>query len=93
MTEEALEFPQLPRLVGGADVRYAVNSTGATLGVDTTVLLDPVIAVIYGQAGLIVGRHAGRHALHAHPSLRSTFAAVCFFRPVLLRRGASTCPR
>jgi hypothetical protein len=32
-----------------------VNSEGATLGVDTTVLLDPVIAVIYGQAGLIVG--------------------------------------
>jgi hypothetical protein len=56
-------------------VRYAVNSTGATLGVDTTVLLDPVIAVIYGQAGLIVGRHARRHALHAHPALRSTFAA------------------
>ena len=36
-------------------MRYAVNSSGATLGVDTTVLLDPVIAVIYGQAGLIVG--------------------------------------
>jgi lipid-binding SYLF domain-containing protein len=56
MTEEALRnFRNSPGWSAGADVRYAVNSTGATLGVDTTVLLDPVIAVIYGQAGLIVG--------------------------------------
>jgi lipid-binding SYLF domain-containing protein len=39
----------------GADVRYALNTTGATLGVDTTTLLDPVIAVIFGRAGLIAG--------------------------------------
>jgi lipid-binding SYLF domain-containing protein len=56
MTEEALRnFRNSPGWSAGADVRYAVNSEGATLGVDTTVLLDPVIAVIYGQAGLIVG--------------------------------------
>lgn len=56
MTEEALSnFRNSPGWSAGADVRYAVNATGATLGVDTTALLDPVIAVIYGQAGLIVG--------------------------------------
>lgn len=56
MTEEALtNFRNSPGLAAGADVRYAVNTTGATLGVDTTVLLDPVIAVVYGQAGLIAG--------------------------------------
>jgi lipid-binding SYLF domain-containing protein len=56
MTQEALmNFRTSPGWAAGADVRYAVNSSGATLGVDTTVLLDPVIAVIYGQAGLIVG--------------------------------------
>ncbi|MBY6200318.1 twin-arginine translocation pathway signal [Maritalea mobilis] len=56
MTEDALrEFRYSTGWSAGADVRYAVNSEGATLGVDTTTLLDPVIAVIYGQAGLIVG--------------------------------------
>jgi lipid-binding SYLF domain-containing protein len=56
MTEEALaRFRNSPGWAVGADVRYAVRSTGATLGVDSTVLLDPVIAVVYGQAGLIAG--------------------------------------
>lgn len=56
MTEDALRnFRTSPGWSAGADVRYAVNTEGATLGVDTTVLLDPVIAVIFGQAGLIVG--------------------------------------
>ena len=56
MTQQALaNFRNSPGWAIGADVRYAVRSTGATLGVDTTVLLDPVIAVVYGQAGLIAG--------------------------------------
>ncbi|MDG4648847.1 YSC84-related protein [Roseibacterium sp. SDUM158017] len=56
MTEDALRnFRNSQGWSAGANVRYAVNENGATLGVDTTVLLDPVIAVIYGQAGLIVG--------------------------------------
>lgn len=56
MTQQALaNFRNSPGWSAGADVRYAVRSTGATLGVDTTVLLDPVIAVVYGQAGLIAG--------------------------------------
>ncbi|AHM05241.1 twin-arginine translocation pathway signal sequence domain protein, putative [Roseibacterium elongatum DSM 19469] len=56
MTEDALRaFRNSAGWSAGADVRYAVNSQGGTLGIDTTTLLDPVIAVIYGQAGLIVG--------------------------------------
>ncbi len=39
----------------GADVRYAVNTNAGALGFDTATLAEPVIAVIYGQAGLIIG--------------------------------------
>lgn len=39
----------------GADVRYAVNTNAGNLGFDTATLAEPVIAVIYGQAGLIIG--------------------------------------
>ncbi len=56
MTEQALSsFRSASGWAAGADVRYAVNTSGGTLGVDTTTLVDPVIAVVYGQAGLIVG--------------------------------------
>ncbi|WP_284261530.1 YSC84-related protein [Roseicyclus amphidinii] len=56
MTEESLrDFRTSSGWAVGGDVRYAVNDRGGSLGVDTTVLTDPVIAVIYGQAGLIVG--------------------------------------
>lgn len=39
----------------GADIRYAVNTDAGNLGFDTATLSEPVIAVIYGQAGLIIG--------------------------------------
>lgn len=39
----------------GADVRYAVNTNAGSLGFDTATLAEPVIAVIYGQAGLTIG--------------------------------------
>ncbi|MBO6604218.1 MULTISPECIES: YSC84-related protein [Paracoccaceae] len=56
MTDAALnEFRRSSGWAVGADVQYAVTDQGANLGVDTTTLLDPVIAVIYGQAGLIAG--------------------------------------
>jgi lipid-binding SYLF domain-containing protein len=56
MTDEALRnFRTSPGWAVGGDVRYAVIDQGGTLGVDTTVLTEPVIAVIFGQAGLIVG--------------------------------------
>lgn len=39
----------------GADAEYVFKNQGDTVGVDTTRLRSPVIAVIYGRAGLIVG--------------------------------------
>ena len=56
MTEEALsDFRRSPGWTLGADARYAVSNEGGNLGVDTTTVLSPVIAVVFGQAGLLAG--------------------------------------
>lgn len=56
MTEEALaEFRTSPGWAAGADVKYAVNDRGGMLSADTTTVLAPVIAVVFGQAGLLAG--------------------------------------
>ena len=56
MTEEALsDFRRSPGWTVGADAEYAVSNEGGNLRVDTTTALSPVIAVIFGQAGLIAG--------------------------------------
>ncbi len=56
MTEEALsDFRRSPGWSVGADAQYAVSNEGGNLRVDTTTALSPVIAVIFGQAGLIAG--------------------------------------
>lgn len=56
MTEEALsDFRRSPGWTLGADAEYTVSNEGGTLGVDTTTALSPVIALVFGQAGLIVG--------------------------------------
>ncbi len=56
MTEQALsEFRNSVGWSVGADVRYAVNTQAGALGFDTATISEPVIAVIYGQAGLIIG--------------------------------------
>ena len=56
MTQEALSsFRNSLGWSVGADVRYAVNTEAGALGFDTATLSEPVIAVIYGQAGLIIG--------------------------------------
>ncbi len=55
MTEAALG--QFRRSLGwavGADVRYATPAQGASLGKESTEL-DPVIALVFGQQGLIAG--------------------------------------
>ncbi|TQS72805.1 lipid-binding SYLF domain-containing protein [Rhodobacteraceae bacterium] len=39
----------------GADARYALPDRGGSLGVDTTTSQAPVIALVFGQAGLIAG--------------------------------------
>jgi lipid-binding SYLF domain-containing protein len=56
MTEEALsDFRTSTGWGVGADIQYAVSSRGGNLGIDSTTLSSPVIAVVYGQAGLIAG--------------------------------------
>ncbi len=55
MTEAALgQFRRSPGWAAGADVRYATPQQGASLGKDTTEL-EPVIALVFGQQGLIAG--------------------------------------
>jgi len=56
MTDQALrEFRASPGWTAGADLQYAVSDRGENASTDTTTALSPVIAVIFGQAGLIVG--------------------------------------
>jgi lipid-binding SYLF domain-containing protein len=55
MTEAALsEFRSSPGWAAGADLKYATPETGANIGKETTEL-NPVIALVFGQAGLIAG--------------------------------------
>ena len=56
MTEEALaEFRTSSGWAAGADIKYALNDQGGNLSTDTTTVLSPVIAVVFGQAGLMAG--------------------------------------
>lgn len=56
MTEEALgEFRSSPGWAAGADIEYVFNDVGEALKAETTTQLAPVIAVIFGQAGVRVG--------------------------------------
>lgn len=56
MTEPALaEFRRSDGWAVGADATYAIPDGGASIGVDTTTTLAPVIALVFGQAGLIAG--------------------------------------
>ncbi len=56
MTEDALsDFRRSPGWAAGADIEYAIPDRGETLKAETTTVLDPVIAVVFGQAGLRVG--------------------------------------
>jgi lipid-binding SYLF domain-containing protein len=55
LTEAALgDFRRSPGWAAGADVRYATPDQGASLGKETTEI-DPVIALVFGQSGLIAG--------------------------------------
>ena len=56
MTEDALmNFRRSPGWAAGANVQYAIPEGGETIAAETTTSLAPVIAVIFGQAGLRVG--------------------------------------
>ncbi|HMB12750.1 MAG TPA: YSC84-related protein [Roseovarius sp.] len=56
MTDEALErFRRSSGWVAGADLEYVFNDRGDNLRADTTTTTAPVVAVIFGQAGLMAG--------------------------------------
>ena len=56
MTEESLTtFRRSPGWAAGADLEYAILEGGGTLAAETTTSLAPVIAVVFGQAGLRLG--------------------------------------
>ena len=56
MTREALEeFRRGDGWAVSADLRYATPEGGAAAGIDTTTRQAPIIALVFGQAGLIAG--------------------------------------
>jgi len=56
MTEEALtDFRRSSGFALGADVEYALSDNGENVRADTVTSLSPVVAVIFGQAGLFAG--------------------------------------
>ena len=56
MTPESLQtFRTSDGWAAGADVTYAFTDKGETLSAATTNLLNPVIAVVFGQSGAIAG--------------------------------------
>ena len=56
MTEEALsDFRRSQGWAAGADVEYVISDNGETLRAETTTTLSPVLAVVFGQAGLKIG--------------------------------------
>lgn len=56
MTENALaRFRRSSGWVAGADIEYVFNDIGENLRADTTTASTPVVAVIFGQAGLLAG--------------------------------------
>ena len=56
MTEQALsDFRRSEGWAASADLRYAVPTRGGSMGAETTTQFAPVIAVVFGQSGLIAG--------------------------------------
>jgi lipid-binding SYLF domain-containing protein len=56
MTEDALtEFRRSPGWAAGADVEYVISDKGDSVAADTTTVLAPVLAAVFGRAGLRVG--------------------------------------
>ncbi|NOD63169.1 MULTISPECIES: YSC84-related protein [unclassified Ruegeria] len=56
MTEDALnDFRRSSGWTAGADIGYVVDATGNSLSADTTTLRSPVLAAVFGQAGLKFG--------------------------------------
>jgi lipid-binding SYLF domain-containing protein len=55
-TDAALaEFRRAPGWVAGADAYYAIPAGGLSMGADTITSQQPVLAMIFGQSGLMAG--------------------------------------
>jgi len=56
MTEDALlGFRRSPGWAAGADLEYVISDNGQNVTAETTTALAPVLAAVFGQAGLRVG--------------------------------------
>lgn len=56
MTSDALsDFRRSPGWAAGANVEYVISDRGDSVNAGTTTVLSPVLAVVFGRAGLRVG--------------------------------------
>lgn len=56
MTEQALQdFRMSEGWAASADLRYATPTQGGSMGAETTTQFAPVIAVVFGQSGILAG--------------------------------------
>lgn len=56
MTETALsDFRRSPGWAAGADLEYVISDRGESVEADTTTVLAPVLAAVFGRAGLRIG--------------------------------------
>ncbi|MBT3467516.1 MAG: twin-arginine translocation pathway signal [Rhodobacteraceae bacterium] len=56
MTDQSLnDFRRSRGWAAGADLEYVINSRGDSLAADTTTILSPVLAAVFGRAGLRLG--------------------------------------
>lgn len=56
MTEQALtDFRRSPGWAAGADLEYVISDQGDSLSAETTTALAPVLAAVFGRAGLRLG--------------------------------------
>ena len=56
MTDDALsKFRRASGWAAGADIEYAFRDQGENIRAETTTSTSPVVAVIFGQAGLLAG--------------------------------------
>ncbi|MEP1519586.1 MULTISPECIES: YSC84-related protein [Ascidiaceihabitans] len=56
MTQEALTgFRRSPGWAAGADLEYVISDKGDSVNAETTTVLAPVLAAVFGRAGLRIG--------------------------------------
>ena len=56
MTQYAVSnFRRAPGWAAGANVEYVISDKGESVNADTTTALSPVLAVVFGRAGLRLG--------------------------------------